>query len=304
MPSSEYEVIVCDSSSTDGTRDAVLALAARYNNVRYVNVTLNILAVKRNEGIRAAAADIIIFMDDDAVPDVRFVESHVKAQEASTGIVFCGQIRYPEKWVKQSNYFRYRDSRHLGPSRPHITPGQVPPWMITVMNLSFKRSEMVRQVGYVSEEFVRYGGEDVELGFRIARAGMKLVYLPEALVLHYEYKGSIAQYYQKLYVGSRDSAPVLHRLAPEFLNSTKGRYLERIYAEKSAYTLVPRLVARICTGSWAVRLAIGCLERVDRFHFMYSSVGYHYVTAISIMAGIRDRLRTFEPYQSDGVWFA
>jgi GT2 family glycosyltransferase len=303
MLASEYEVIVCDSSSTDGTEDAMVASAARYNNVRYVNVALNNPAVKRNAGIRAAKADILILMDDDVIPDKSFVDTHVKAQEASTGVVYCGQIRYPKSWIEKSNYFRYRDSRHLGTSRPEIAPSHLPPWMITTMNLSLKRSEIVSQVGYVSEEFMRYGGEDVEFGFRIAASGIKLIYLPEALVDHYESDGSIRKYYRKLYLASRDSAPVLYRLAPEFLPATKGSYLERIYAGSSAYTIFLRLVAWICTHPWTVRLVIGCLEQVDRFHFLYLPSAYRYLTAVATLAGIRDRSRTSQSSQLKGAWF-
>jgi GT2 family glycosyltransferase len=296
-------VIVCDSDSTDGTKDAILALAAHHKNLRYVNVAQNTLAAKRNQGIHAAKANIIIFMDDDAIPDARFVDSHVKAHEKSAGIVFCGQIRYPEKWITQSNYFRYRDSRHLGPSRPDVPPSDLPPWMITVMNLSFKRSEIVSQVGYVSEEFTRYGGEDTELGFRIVAVGMRLVYLPEALVLHYEYEGSIRKYYRKAYVAMRDSAPVLYRLAPGFLHATKGGYLERIYANTNVCTAILRQVARICTHPWAVRLTIGCLERIDRYRFLYLPSAYQYLTAVAALAGIRDRACTLQSLQLKGAWF-
>ena len=302
IPASEYEVIVCDSSSTDGTKDAILTLAACYNNVRYLSVALNNPAVKRNEGIRAVKANIIIFLDDDVIPDKHFVESHVTAHEAGTGIVCFGQVRYPEEWIKQSNYFRYRDSRHLGPSRPDISQNELPPSMLGAGNLSFKRSEIVSQVGCFSEEFIRYGGEDVELGYRMAAAGMKLVYLPEALGLHYEYESSIRRYYRKLYLCSRDSAPVLYRLAPESVHATKVRYLERIYADSSARTIVPRLVVRICTHPWAVWLVIRCLERMDRLHFLYFPSAYRYLTAVATLAGIRDRSRTSEPSQSNDWW--
>ena len=62
---SEYEIIVCDSGSTDGTKAAVSSLAACHENIRYVEVPVNNPAAKRNKGIRSARADIVILMDDD-----------------------------------------------------------------------------------------------------------------------------------------------------------------------------------------------------------------------------------------------
>jgi glycosyltransferase involved in cell wall biosynthesis len=299
VPASEYEVIVCDSDSTDGTREAVSILAAQHANIRYIDVPLNNLAAKRNAGIRAANSEIVIFMDDDAVPETRFIESHVRAHKGTEDVVFCGQIRYPDAWIRRSNYFRYRDSRHLGAARTKIRSDNVPPWMITVMNLSFKRSEIAGKVGDVSEEFKRYGGEDTEFGFRIVAAGIRLVYLPEALVTHYEYGGSIDKYYRKLYVCARDSAPILLEHVPEFRYVTKGRHLEQIYSNRGVGSLLLRALASICTLRWSVRLLIRLLESTDGMSWLYSKCAYLYLSSVAIVAGIADR----SSQRQGSMWF-
>jgi glycosyltransferase involved in cell wall biosynthesis len=299
MPQSEYEIIICDSNSTDGSKEAILDFAARQDNRRLVEVDLNNPAAKRNEGIRAAQSNTIILLDDDVIPDANFVASHVRAQDATEGTVWCGQVRYPETWIEQSNYFRYRDSRHLGPNRPEVISSDLPPWMITTMNLSFKRNELISRVGLFSEDFLRYGGEDIELGFRIAAGGMSLAYLPEAFGTHYEYHGSIRKYYRKLYISTRDSAPVLCALVPEFLQSTRTGRLEQFFAGGSLHALLFRSVARICTLGWAVKCAIRLLEVSDRLHFLYFPGAYFYLTAVATLAGIRDRSRALKT----SAWF-
>lgn len=65
------EVIVVDNNSTDDTREATEAFIARHAgsvNARYVFAHRQGLSVARNAGIRAAQADIVAFLDDDAIP--------------------------------------------------------------------------------------------------------------------------------------------------------------------------------------------------------------------------------------------
>lgn len=158
LANADFEVLVCDSESTDGTRGAVEAAAKLYGNIHYVSISANNPSAKRNEGIQRARTDTVIFLDDDVIPEPGLVEAHVRAHEGATGVAFCGQVRYPATWVRRSNYFRFRDLRHIGPAR-RLDPKNIPFWNIVVMNLSFKRSELLFHVGYFSEEFAGcYGG--------------------------------------------------------------------------------------------------------------------------------------------------
>ena len=137
VPRDDYEIIVCDSGSADGTSEMMVELCKRFTNIKYINLPINTLSAKRNEGIRRASAPIVLFMDDDLQPVKPFLEAHLRAHNAGENVVFCGQIRFPAKWIERSNYFRYRDSRHLGHTRPEINHMDIPYMMLVVMNLSF-----------------------------------------------------------------------------------------------------------------------------------------------------------------------
>src|SRR5450432_3735905 len=60
----EYEVIVCDSASGDGTSEMMTRLMMNYPNLRYADLDINTLAAKRNAGINLARAELVIFLDD------------------------------------------------------------------------------------------------------------------------------------------------------------------------------------------------------------------------------------------------
>src|ERR1017187_4436719 len=93
----------------------------------------------------------------------------------------------------------------------------------------------------MSEEFTRYGMEDYEFGYRIARSGLRIQYLPDAIGYHHEWRGSLRRYLRKLYISSRDTWPVIFRVMPASAHRTKWRYLEQVSVDDDRRT---RLVKR------------------------------------------------------------
>jgi GT2 family glycosyltransferase len=296
----QYEVIVCDSGSGDGTREMMAGLIREYPNLSYVDLETNTLAAKRNAGLRAARGQLVSFLDDDAIPAPQFVAGHLKAHAGGEGGFVCGNVRFPDAWIERSNYFRFRDSRHLGKGRMEIDPDDIPYHMIVVMNCSFRREDILGRVGLVSEEFERYGGEDYEFGYRVARAGLKIRFAPEALVEHHEHGGSIRQYLKKLYITSRDSLPVLYRLAPGSRETTLSRWLETPTFEDGWSRRVGQRLMRMALSKPLVSVAGWLLESTDPRRWCYSPLLFRYAFAGAMLKGIQDRERPFDRSPSSG----
>jgi len=63
----DFEVLVVDNASTDGTRDYLLRLQAQHANLKLVFNRENLgFAAGNNAGIRAAKADFIVLLNSDA----------------------------------------------------------------------------------------------------------------------------------------------------------------------------------------------------------------------------------------------
>lgn len=289
IPRDQYEVIVCDSSSGDGTSEMISALMTEFSNLRYVDLDVNTLAAKRNAGVREAKAELVIFLDDDAVPGPDFVAQHLEAHRTRESQFVCGNVQFPRDWVAKSNYFRFRNSRHLGPSRPEVELDNIPYHMIVVMNGSFRKEDIVAKVGPVCEEFQRYGGEDYEFAYRVAKAGLRIRFAPGAIVEHFEHGGSIRQYMKKLYITSRDSLPVVYRLAPSARDSGLSRFLEPPTDGRVWWTRMMRSGIRLAFPGPLVDLVECVLERTDEKPWLYSALLFRYTFAGAIVRGIRDR---------------
>jgi glycosyltransferase involved in cell wall biosynthesis len=76
MPQDGQEVLVIDSASRSG---ATRAAAAAFPDVRYVRMERPGLNIARNAAMAAASGDIVVFIDDDAVPDANWLRVHLRA---------------------------------------------------------------------------------------------------------------------------------------------------------------------------------------------------------------------------------
>ena len=212
MSQDQYEIIITDSFSIDGTKELVQGLQQDYNNIVYIEDCKNILANKRNVGIKASRGQTVIFLDDDVYPYKEdFLEQHYKANINNRDTFFCGQIRFDPKLVQESNYYRFRDDQHL---KDDSVGKELEFNKIVVMNLSF-RKEFIDKVGYVDERFINYGCEDIEFGFRIKRKGFHIKYLREAKAIHREKSNSIVEYSKKIIKSKIYGQQTLYTVCPE-----------------------------------------------------------------------------------------
>ena len=84
----DYEVVVVDDGSTDGTPDWLRSCADRFPRVRLFEQSHGGPAEGRNRGVSNARGDVIVFIDSDLVVTPTFLGCHARAlskQWARTG---------------------------------------------------------------------------------------------------------------------------------------------------------------------------------------------------------------------------
>ena len=183
-PAELVEILVCDNS-TDGTPEMVRSVASTSPvNVRLLSSNERLPAVKRNQGLREAGGDLVVFLNDDVWVDPRFLAEHAASHAAHRdpiavlGLVEQSPDMPPGPFVDWYQPFAY----HEISDRSDETVGYRYSWS---MNLSFPRSVMIDRNLVFHEDWADIGHEDVELGYRWARAGYDLVYNPRARGDHY-----------------------------------------------------------------------------------------------------------------------
>lgn len=215
ITSAELEVIVVDSAGVDATERVCRDFEHADIPVRRISGP-STLAAKRNVGANEARGKILIFLDDDMRVGSDFVRTHVSAQETSAAVL-SSTIRFPQDWVGESNYYRYKDLRHRNADLSEL--GRVPLRGNRFVAMAFSiPAQMYTDVGGFDERFRKYGGEDIEFGFRVVRRGISSELLPKAVAIHREIGMDIRVFAMKVYRATYYGTPMVLERAPEARN--------------------------------------------------------------------------------------
>ena len=176
-----YEIVVADSLSTDGTADYLARTAAEYSRLRHLPGSYNGRAMARNAGIAAARGKIILFTDADIIAATDLISRHLEHHRTRDRLAVVGQELQVASLAEYERLRAHpRERRPLHPaSRRRLS------WLYFLTgNASVAKSELDR-VGGFDEAFTGYGHEDLELGFRLQKAGLRIVYEPRATNYHW-----------------------------------------------------------------------------------------------------------------------
>ncbi len=209
----EFEVVVVDDGSTDGTGAWLKARSFR-RPVQLLSQQNAGPAVARNAGVRAARAPRVAFLGDDTVPQPGWLAAH-QAAHARLG-------RQPEQAV--IGYTRWHPRMRLSPFLRYINehglqfgyrliedPDQVPFNFFYTSNLSLSREMLLEEP--FDPRFPYAAWEDIETSYRLFRRGMRLAYEPSAITEH-DHPTDLARFAQRQEKAGY-SAVVFYRLHPE-----------------------------------------------------------------------------------------
>lgn len=167
-----YEAIVVDDGSTDGTIAWLGDRTAEFPHVRLLEQGHQGPAAARNRGVAAAKGDTIIFIDSDLVVTEVFLASHAAAlQQAGSDRAFT--------YGRVINTCNFDD--------PTAEPFKITDFSAAYFatgNVAIAR-HWLEAAGLFDTEFQLYGWEDLELGVRLKRLGLKLIKCPAAVGYHW-----------------------------------------------------------------------------------------------------------------------
>jgi GT2 family glycosyltransferase len=175
-----YELLVCDSNSSDGTADYLSDMESRHGNVRRLAGAYSGRAAARNAGIAAARGAIVLFNDADILASPNLLSTHLRRHRERIGIAVVGW----EVQVKDLAEYAYK--RDHPEARGHLHPASRTrlSWLYFLTgNASVRRSDLLRAGGF-DESFTGYGHEDLELGYRLQRLGIEIYYESAAVNYH------------------------------------------------------------------------------------------------------------------------
>ncbi len=200
----DYEVIVVDDGSTDGTADIV-----RKYDVQLIQTENRGLSSARNVGANAATGEIVAYIDDDAWPDPHWLAYLAVAFESADYAGVGGPNIAPPRDGSVA------DCVANAPGGPiHVLLTDDVAEHIPGCNMAFRRS-VLKAVGGFDPEF-RVAGDDVDICWRIQARGWKLGFTPGAMVWHHRRSSTRAYLRQQWGYGKAEA--MLERKWPEKYN--------------------------------------------------------------------------------------
>ena len=199
----DFELLVVDSGSTDGTLDIVRQYPCRLLQIEplayYPGAVLN-------NAIEQTRAELVVFQNSDAVPLIPQALGRLLAafDDPQVDAAFARQLPRPgaDPWVQRD----YAASFPPG--------GPAPPWVTLSLPLAAMRKSAWRLHPFYTDA---WASEDTEWGHWASQNGRVIRYVPEALVMH-SHNYTLRQLYGRRFVegeadafiyGGGDSLPAM-----------------------------------------------------------------------------------------------
>lgn len=192
----DYELIVVDNASTDGTADYLRELEQSDERVRvFSNTTNRGFAVGCNQGVRNARHEHICLLNNDTEPLPGWLDAMRGVLDEGVGAVGA-KLLYPDSTIQHAGMvFVYRPG--LRPSflpvhRFRNAPADLPEANVleevpaVTAACLFTTKSVWKRVNGMDAGYVKAYYEDVDFNLKVRDAGMKIIYQPEATLIHRE----------------------------------------------------------------------------------------------------------------------
>ncbi len=240
--SADFEVIIVNDCSSDGTADFLNSLQ-KNENWKFINNEKNFgRAMVRNIGADLASGEILIFVDGDLYLSPNFLEAHRMFHSNNPDSVAVGKVVYENG----DSLCRYLETR----GAVKMEPGDNLPFRYFVSwNFSILRSAFSSLEGF-DTDFSGYGGEDLEFGYRLTKASQKIYYLEEATATHIQHP-SLEEMIEKRYRFGIEALPLFMMKHPpaaydvpiyRLYENKKYRSILRIVFSSPMYNFITRLL--------------------------------------------------------------
>ncbi|GEN72334.1 glycosyltransferase family 2 protein [Chryseobacterium lathyri] len=287
-----YEVIIVDDCSTDNTQEFCKNYTLKSKNVRYIRNDKNLgQATTRNVGIRVSKGDIVLFLDNDLLMSNTFLEAHLKLYKVkqNENIAIVSNVTYQPNDLDKTNFGRFIQSRAIGYRSEKYMRGidvsDLPSNFFAGGGSSCKKDDAFK-IGLFEEGLKKYGSEDELFGYRLRKAGFKIVFCTEAKLIHYD--SNILPHYWRIKYKElgRYSLKTLKEKEPELIKNSLYDLLMPVNTKKESLkkTLSKLMIKILCSSFFRVP-AEKFVFATDGNKKFYIDIIYRYVTMAWIIEG-------------------
>jgi glycosyltransferase involved in cell wall biosynthesis len=177
-----WDVWVVDNNSNDATQEVVKEFNSRDpEHFHYIFERTQGKTYALNRGLRETSGDIIVFTDDDCIPDPSWLKNIAAEFSSNPGLgILGGRIELFDPADKPVTIRTWRDRRALSEDKDIF-------YFIAGCNMAIRR-DVLKMVG---EFDIALGpasrndaAEDVDIIYRASCLGVRVEYVPDVLIYH------------------------------------------------------------------------------------------------------------------------
>jgi GT2 family glycosyltransferase len=251
------EILVLDQSPSHIPRvQNELSKLCNLSKIRLVKLNEPSVPKTMNSGLIEASHDLVLFVDDDIVPEPDLIRAHINAHDLGKGRIVAGRIIQP--WQEGLDF-----SLDTGFHFASLQSGEITEFIGA--NFSLNRHDAIALGGF-DENFVRVAYRfEAEFAYRWRAAGHRIVFEPKACIHHLKVaSGGTRTYGNHLTTIRPDHSVGAHYfyLRTQSGSSTLRSMMARIFGAvatkyhfRNPWRVLPTLISEVRGLIWACRLA-------------------------------------------------
>lgn len=227
MKGIDFEVIVVDNASEDGSIEAI---EGHYPQVKIIKNTENLGFSKANNmGIRGSVADFILLLNSDTIVEgntigdaLAFMKNHrhvgalgckVLLESGVLDLACKRSFPTPTNGIYHSLKLdkRFPKSKRFGEyNLTFVNEDKICSVDCIMGAFMMVSRQAIDAVGLLDEDYFMYG-EDVDWCYRIKKAGFQIIYYPKVRIFHYKKASGIGKRNPKTIEAFYDSMGIFYR---------------------------------------------------------------------------------------------
>lgn len=227
MKGIDFEVIVVDNASEDGSIEAI---EAHYPQVKIIENSENLGFSKANNmGIRSSVADFILLLNSDTIVEgntisgaLQFMRNHrhvgalgckVLLESGALDMACKRSFPRPANGIYHSLKLdkRFPKSKRFGEyNLTFVSEDKICSVDCIMGAFMMVSRQAIDSVGLLDEDYFMYG-EDVDWCYRIKKAGFQIIYYPKVRIFHYKKASGIGKRNPKTIEAFYDSMGIFYR---------------------------------------------------------------------------------------------